>query len=98
MRFKVTKDIVCVNSETCSEKIEKKLQDKFPKLEHGINCHLSIHHVDHNHTIWFFVYDKDGVHESEVRGQTKKTDSDLIKKYTGNTSQIKDTLETLQII
>ena len=51
----------------------------------GVNYHISIHHEKNNHTIWLFLYDKAGEHESEntVTKEIIKQKSSKAKKFTG---------------
>ena len=50
-----------------------------------MNYHISIYHTKNNHTIWLFLYDKSGEHESEntVTKQIIKQKSDKIEKFSG---------------
>ena len=64
------------------------LQDKIETyLEQKINLdgHISIYHKPNNHTIWLFLYDKKGKHESESVGKIEIQDSTITKKWTGKT-------------
>ena len=45
--------------------------------------HLSIDHIQSNHKIWLFLYNKNGIHEGESRGKTITTKADYIKKFKG---------------
>jgi len=71
--IKFTADLVCTENESgmpdCADKIqqiaEKQLGIKF--FENGFaQGHISIWHKDNAHVIWVFIYDVDGVHESET--------------------------------
>jgi|TARA_R110002051_G_scaffold36242_1_gene78994 hypothetical protein len=85
MRIVFNKNISCEDALTCSQNIHKKIEEIYPQLERGINYHISIKHEPNNHKIWLFIYDKDNQHESEVDGKIIKTDSQIVKKYTGTT-------------
>ena len=75
--------MTCKNAIQCSENIHKKIIERFPQLEQGINFHISVKHEQTNHKIWIFTYDENNRHESEVRGELILTPSDIAQKYTG---------------
>ena len=89
MMIKVTRPIICSDSLVCSNNMIDKLKTAFPNIKlradtltQKVNGHLSIRHEQNNHTIWVFVYDKDGIHESNLHGTNKiiKTKSNRVLK------------------
>ena len=43
--------------------------------------HISISHKQNDHTIWLFLYDKAGIHESESNGKIIIQDNKFVKKF-----------------
>tara|TARA_R110000751_G_scaffold279750_1_gene382175 strand:- start:241 stop:579 length:339 start_codon:yes stop_codon:yes gene_type:complete len=102
--IKFTKDIVCKDASICSKKIHDAITSKVNgdiiNLTSTKNGHISIDHKQNNHTIWLFLYSKDGEHEGEKtdkqqfkKGIIKKipkiTQNKQVKKYTGNIPDVK---------
>lgn len=92
MRIKFTKNIVCNDSLVCAENILSKIETEIGTKIHAdtenekVQGHLSIKHAKNNHTIWVFLYDNDGIHESEKHGTDEiiiKTNQIRIKKFVG---------------
>tara|TARA_R110000751_G_C13429996_1_gene441440 strand:- start:241 stop:525 length:285 start_codon:yes stop_codon:yes gene_type:complete len=83
MRIVFNKNISCEDALICSQNIHKKIEEIYPQLEQGINYHISINHELNDHKFFVFIYDKDNQHESELDGKVIKTDSQIVKKYNG---------------
>lgn len=90
MRIKFTKDITCVDSVKCSQEILNKIESKITRKIHADNefdtveGHLSIIHEKEKHTIWLFLYDDDGIHESDINQKhTKTPNNPRCKKFSG---------------
>jgi|TARA_R110002020_G_scaffold238878_1_gene451418 hypothetical protein len=83
MRIVFNKKISCEDAVECSKSVHKKIEEIYPDLKQGINYHISIKHEPENHKMWIFIYDKDNQHESELDGKVIKTDSQIVKKYDG---------------
>jgi hypothetical protein len=96
MMYKFNKNIECKDSSQCSEKMKSNIETLTGPLFHSIlkksSGHLSVSHVQGNHQIWIFLYDK-GKHESETNDIVVMKDSDDVTKYEYN-----DTLPTLEQI
>lgn len=83
MMYKFNKNIKCENSPECAENIKTKIENICGSLgEPGSkSCgHVSILHVQENHKIWIFLYDK-GKHESESNEVVIMKDSNDITQY-----------------
>ena len=90
MRILLNKKTDCGNDfdkiQICDNQIREKLENLInadtPKLKEGtFNHHISIKHEANNHQIWIFLYDKNGVHESESRGKIIKQNAENIVKF-----------------
>ena len=89
MKLVFTKNISCTDPNKCALDIQKKIEDKFDIKLHGENkteirsAHITIYHFNNLHKLWIFLYDKDGIHESESNGKTVYQNSDKVKKFVG---------------
>tara|TARA_R100000687_G_C6308418_1_gene99272 strand:+ start:27 stop:326 length:300 start_codon:yes stop_codon:yes gene_type:complete len=86
--YKFTKKIWCEDPDVCSENIMNNLQTKFGFKIHGPTPegHISInHHNDQDHILWIFLYNSNGMHESEnsLTKQIMQVKSDKVKKFNG---------------
>ena len=68
----------------CSDNIINKIETY---LEQPIELsgHISTNHDINNHTIWLFLYDNAGKHESLDSGVVVIQDTDITTKWTGKT-------------
>lgn len=97
--IKFTKDITCEDVAACTKKIHNAINSKVDgeilNLKSTKNGHISIDHKQNNHTIWLFLYSKDGEHESEKTDKQKRkkgihekiskiTQNKQVKKYSGS--------------
>jgi len=68
-------NITCGDFDNCSERIMNHLETTLRlRLQarnetDKVNGHVSISHIPAAHKVWVFVYDTDGIHESDVRGR-----------------------------
>ena len=90
--LKFTKRITCIDLESfqCTKKIMDAIELKVRKRLHAnsktdtVEGHISIDHTPNNHTIWVFLYDNNGIHESESHGKKRtRTNQPRIKKFVG---------------
>ena len=84
-KFTVKKTCTDDTSQECADDIISKIKTLLGENVSGVNYHISIHHEKNNHTIWLFLYDKAGEHESEntVTKEIIKQKSSKAKKFTG---------------
>ena len=103
MRIKFKKNLSCVSPEQCTDKILNQLEIKLKCNLHYTQGdpfpqgHLSIHHVNGEHVIFLFLYDKDGIHESEDT-LTKKIifkSNPKVKSYSGPLPNQKEIEQTI---
>ena len=87
MKHKFTVKKTCTNEtcQDCGDNIIGKIKTLLGDNISGVNYHISINHVENNHTIWIFFYDKSGEHQSEntITKEIIKQKSDKIKKFSG---------------
>jgi len=83
--IKFTKNISCENAQECTNNISKKLKILLADNSVGVNYHTSIYHQNQNHQFWVFLYDKNGIHESQntITKEIVKQKSDKVKKFKG---------------
>ena len=84
-KFTVKKTCTDNTSQECADDIISKIKSLLGENVSGVNYHISIYHAKNNHTIWLFLYDKSGEHESEntVTKEIIKQKSDKIEKFSG---------------
>ena len=100
MKFVIEKKITCTfeSSEKCGNDIRSKIKSLLNDNTDSVNYHISILHTQNNHKIWIFLYDKNGINESERRGKTVYKNSSLVEKFKGikpTESEIKNALKEI---
>jgi len=71
MLIKTQAAINCNDSSICARQIITRLENKYNLKLMGstetdkINGHVSISHKQNDHTVWFFAYDVNNIHEAE---------------------------------
>jgi len=92
IKFNLNKTCTHDTVNACAELILNKIETITGKLNN--NGHISIYHEKENHVVWIFLYDENGIHESESKGKTIFQNSKKVKKFTGQ----KPTIEQLKEI
>jgi len=89
MKFYIEKKIKCDNASLCSDEIKNKIEAgtgaKLSKENESdvVDGHLSILHVNGEHEIWLFLYEKNKVHESSIDGRVRLQKDESVRKYKG---------------
>ncbi len=104
MMIKFTKNIICIHSGVCADAIRELVEEKIgisleaPDVNSMIGGHISIHHEANNHTVWVFVYDTDGVHESESEQEEIVKPNVTYLRKRQNPNNAVEELGTLKVI
>ena len=96
MKFKFNQNIKCHNGD-CSTKLQSKLI-KLLNTSDRLMFHMSISHIPNNHIIWVFLYSKNNIHESEVRGKNvfNKNPDQPCKKFNGKIPTLEELKKQLK--
>jgi len=107
---KFNKNITCTDSAVCAQAIQARLEalmgvnklsrtgttrDPTDEPTDKQNGHISIVHKQGDHTIWVFLYDRTGEHESEdtTTKQIRRVPAPEVEAFTG-TKPTRDQLRT----
>tara|TARA_R100001086_G_scaffold18844_2_gene9182 strand:+ start:1066 stop:1374 length:309 start_codon:yes stop_codon:yes gene_type:complete len=96
IKFEKKESVLQENHSVYANQLIEKIENKIGIKLHGdknnktTSGHISVAISKDTVLVWVFLYDKNGVHESESNGKIIKQNSDLVKKFTGIIPKIKD--------